>query len=264
MVKVFYHTVAAVEFTPVQTRKTFEEAIEQIAERIKLGEMRVGDRLPSERIVAAQMQISRPTLREAIRVLSRAGVIEVQSGPGGGMYVHSDVVPRELVGETSRLRLGEIAGVLEARRLFEPRVAQLAAAHAEEGDFEAMQETIDRQAAIVAGDPELARAEDLFLQLDFQFHLAIARATRNRTVQRMMRFLLRELEIARDMTLHEPLTPTWSVEIHVRTLEAIRRHDSDLIDVVMDEHLAKLEQTYEREGGRTLRPTPAFLLPSAT
>ena len=41
-------------FTPVQTRRTFEEAVEQIAEKIKLGELRVGDRLPSERALAAR------------------------------------------------------------------------------------------------------------------------------------------------------------------------------------------------------------------
>jgi DNA-binding FadR family transcriptional regulator len=64
-------------FKPVGTRRTFEEAVEQIADSIMVGDLHVGDRLPTERALAAQMQISRPTLREAIRLLADAGVLEV-------------------------------------------------------------------------------------------------------------------------------------------------------------------------------------------
>ena len=60
-------------FEPVSSRRTFEEAVEQIAERIKAGDLHVGDRLPSERELAALMRISRPTLREAVKVLAEAG-----------------------------------------------------------------------------------------------------------------------------------------------------------------------------------------------
>lgn len=248
------------EFSPVQTRRTFEEAVAQIAERIKLGELRIGDRLPSERQVAEQMGISRPTLREAARVLVKAGVLEVRPGSAGGMFVVGDVVPRDLVQRTSQLRLGEIGGVLEARRLFEPRVAQLAAAYATEDDLAALQETIERQRTLLRDDRMPQAAEDRFLQLDLQFHLGIAGATRNRTIVKLMRQLLRELEIARDMTLHEPLAPAWSVEIHERTLAAIRSGDLDVVGAVMDEHLGGLERTWQRESGRsTVRAVPDVL-----
>jgi len=68
---------AAVErsFEPVSTRRTFEEAVVQIAERVKLGELRPGDKLPSERDLAAQMRISRPTVREALRSLRAEHVL---------------------------------------------------------------------------------------------------------------------------------------------------------------------------------------------
>src|SRR4051812_12190955 len=102
---------SAALFTPVQTRRTFEEAGDQIAEKLKLGELHAGDRLPSERDLAAQMQISRPTLREAIKVLSESGVVEVKPGPSGGMFIASEFVPRELVRSRSHLRVGEVAGV---------------------------------------------------------------------------------------------------------------------------------------------------------
>ena len=93
-------------FTPVQTRRTFEEAAEQIADKVRIGALRVGDKLPGERALAAQMQISRPTLREAVKVLTDAGLLEVRRGPGGGMFVATDVVGVELVRQRSSLRLG--------------------------------------------------------------------------------------------------------------------------------------------------------------
>jgi GntR family transcriptional regulator, transcriptional repressor for pyruvate dehydrogenase complex len=250
-------------FEPVATRRTFEEAVEQIAEKIKAGDLHTGDRLPSERELAAQMRISRPTLREAIKVLTEAGVLEVRRGQSGGIFVASELIPRELLRSRQEIRFGEIAGVLEARRLLEPRVAQLAAVHATEDDFAAMAQTIERQRELAASDDFLSH-EDLFLQLDLKFHLALARATRNATIVGLMRTMLRQLEIARDMAMHAPLVPDWTIEIHERTLAAVRAADFPLIDEVMDEHLAQLEQIWERETGRGLvRTLPDFLQPVA-
>ncbi len=250
-------------FEPVATRRTFEEAVDQIAEKVKSGDLAVGDRLPSERELAAQMRISRPTLREAVKVLVEAGVLEVRRGQSGGIFVASELVPREILRAHSDIRVGEVAGVLEARRLLEPRVAQLAAVHAGEDDFAAMQSIIDRQREI-ARSSDFLKNEDLFLQLDLKFHLTIARASRNSTIVQLMRSLFKRLEIARDMAVHAPLVPDWVIEIHERTLTAIRAADFPLIDQVMDEHLAQLEQIWERETGRGLvRPLPDFLQPVA-
>ena len=239
-------------FTPVQTRRTFEEAADQIAEKVRTGELRTGDRLPGERSLATQMQISRPTLREAVKVLVDAGVLEVRRGPGGGMYVATDVVPTALVRHSASLRLAEIAAVLEARRLLEPQVAQLAALRATEEDLQAMARSIDAMRELVSDGWHL-RHEDRFLQLDVQFHLALARAAGNPTVETLMRTLLRQLEIARDMAMHVPLVPEWTIEIHERTLAALRSGDPDEVEAVMDEHLGQLERTYEGEPDRVVR-----------
>jgi DNA-binding FadR family transcriptional regulator len=234
-------------FTPVQTRRTFEEAAEQIADKVRIGELRVGDKLPGERALAAQMQISRPTLREAVKVLVEAGLLEVRRGPGGGMFVATDV-----------------AGVLEARRMLEPRVAQLAAVRATEEDFAALQRSIDAMRALVDAGRAL-KQEDRFLQLDVQFHLALARASGNATVESLMRVLFRQLEIARDMAMHLPLVPEWTIQIHERTVAAVRSGDLLEVEAVMDEHVGQLERTWEEETARALvRPLPDFLLPGAS
>jgi GntR family transcriptional regulator, transcriptional repressor for pyruvate dehydrogenase complex len=252
----------ALEFSPVRTRRTFEEAVDQIAERIKLGDLRPGDRLPSERELAAQMQISRPTVREALKVLQESGVIEVRPGSGGGAFVVDDRIPAELV-DRQEMRVGEVAGVLEARRLLEPRVAQLASLYATEDDFDVMRRAIDEQ-RVIAARPGFLDHEDRFLQLDLQFHLAIARATRNTTVVELVRQLLRKLEIARDLALHVELVPDWTIDVHERTLSAIRSGDPERIESVMDEHLGKVERLWEEHSGRALvRRLPDFLRPVA-
>ena len=229
-------------FTPVRTRHTFEEAAEQIADKVRAGELRSGDKLPPERDLAVTMEISRPTLREAVKVLVEAAVLEVRRGPGGGMFVASDVVPTELIRRRSELRRAEVAHVLEARRIVEPGVAKLAAARATEDDFAALERSIEAMHAIVVRGYR-ADDEDRFLQLDVQFHLAMARAAGNPTVETLMRTLFRQLEIARDMAMHLPTVPDWTIDIHQRTLEALRHGDEDDVQAVMDEHLGQLEKT---------------------
>lgn len=251
----------AVTFTPVRTRRTFEEALAQIAERIRHGELSIGDQLPSERLLAAQMQISRPTVREALKVLADSGVVEVRPGSKGGAFVASDYIPRDVLRRRTDLRVAEIGGVLEARRLLEPQVAMLAALHAREPDFEAMARTIDQQRRCAAGQEGMLAHEDRFLQLDLQFHLAMARATGNSTIVALMRSLVRRLEIVRDMAVHEATVADWVIDIHERTLAAIRDGDPELIYRVMDEHLGQLERVWQRESGRArLRPLPTTVL----
>ena len=229
-------------FTPVRTRRTFEDAAEQVADKVRSGELRIGDKLPAERELALQMEISRPTLREAVRVLVDAGMLEVRRGPGGGMFVASDVVPVDLVRQVSELRLGEAAAVLEARRLIEPQVARLAHERAGDEDLAPMERTIEVMRTIV-GRGYRPEDEDRFLQLDVQFHLALARAAANPTLETLLRIVFRQLEILRDMAMHVPAVPEWIIDIHTRTLAAVRTGDG--IDEVMEEHLGQLEQTWQ-------------------
>jgi DNA-binding FadR family transcriptional regulator len=242
-------------FDPVRTRRTFEEAVEQIADRVRLGELRAGDRLPSERDLAKLMQISRPTVREAIRVLADAGVVAVKSGAGGGIFVASEIAPASLLARESEERVDGIVVVLEARRAIEPQVAVLAGIHGTEEDFAAMARTIEHQRALLDDGGVLAH-EDRFLGLERQFHLAMARASGNPRLARIMRALIRDLEIARDMAMHVPLVADWTLDIHERTLAALRGGDRATIEEVMDEHLGRMEETWAAESG-TPRRVPA-------
>ena len=245
-------------FSPIRTPRASEAVTEQIVRAISEGDIDPGERLPSERTLAWQLEVSRPTLREAIKVLADAGVLEVTPGPGGGTSVVTDVVPPELRQPQHEIRIGEISAILEARRMIEPRVAQLAGVYSREDDFERMRRTIELMR-------ESSHEHDRFHQLDLRFHLNIARGTGNPTIIELSRQLLRELGAARHIALAGPHDPDWAVSVHESTLEAIMARDPVRIDAVMDEHLRYLENYWEEESGRAgLRQVPDFMLPHAS
>ena len=231
------------EFRSVTTLRTFEEAVEQIAYAVRVGDLTVGDRLPPERTLAATMEISRPTLREAVRLLVRAGVIRVDPGPAGGMFIISDSVPIELVQARVRLRINEVATVLEARRAFEPQTAQLAGLFGTETDFRLMRSTIEGQLAALGDRERLNQYEE-------RFHLYMARATGNPTIVEMTQALLRKLAIAWDIGKRLPHDDEAGIAVHQDTLRAIMSRDPDTIDHAMDIHLSLLEHLWEDETGR--------------
>jgi GntR family transcriptional repressor for pyruvate dehydrogenase complex len=237
--------------------KHVRDVVAQLSEAIQGGELRFGDRLPAERTLAAELDVSRTTLRKAIRQLAEAGVLQIRSGAGrrSGTIVRSELVPTELLRSTSSLPLGEISGVLQARRLLEPRVAQLAGFAATADDLAELEQVIELQRGAIEDIDQVRR-------LDPSFHLAIARATHNETVVMLMQALLQRLDLTRAVAVEEDEAER-TIEIHERTLAAIAGRDPYRIEVTMDEHLRILERTWQLESGHTLpRQVPDFLQPS--
>jgi GntR family transcriptional repressor for pyruvate dehydrogenase complex len=209
----------------------------QIADAIRNGELRRGDRLPSERLLAERMEVSRPTLREALKVLAHAGVVEARPGSTGGTFVVTEVIPAELFEETES-RVGEIPAVLEARRAIEPAVAKLAAKRATKTDIAAMRRIVKLQRD-AAGD--WAR----ITQLDNRFHRELARATKNPVVVSIMGGLSRQLEIARATRMAGSIPADEAVAVNEQTIDAIESGDEQRIEAVMDRHLRLLEQAWQ-------------------
>jgi GntR family transcriptional repressor for pyruvate dehydrogenase complex len=166
--------------------------------------------------------------------------------------VRSDVVPLGLIERPSDLKISEISAVLEARRLFEPAVAQLAGLYALEEDFEIIQSILGRQR-------DARRDRVRFIQLDIRFHLAIAAAAHNPIVVEQMRNLLHRLQVARELAIRDPHEPKHALELHERTLAAIMTRLPHEISEAMDEHLSYLERIWEEAHGRPLlRKMPNF------
>lgn len=240
----------------IEQRGSVRAVVEQIAQVIQSGELRIGDRLPPERTLAEQLSVSRVTVRKACHVLADAGVLEIRSGLGrrSGTVVRSELVPRGLLPGPRSIPFTEIWGVLEGRRLLEPRVAQLAGLRATAEDHGQLERILDLQRHAV-DDVQQVRL------LDPSFHLAIARATHNPTVVALMQGMLHRLELTRDVPV-EPGEAERTIAVHERTLAALVARDSHAIDIAMDEHLAIMEESWRAASGGTLPPgLPDFLHP---
>ncbi|MGH3087597.1 MAG: FadR/GntR family transcriptional regulator [Rubrobacteraceae bacterium] len=243
-------------FEPVRTRRAFEDVVGQVVDRIRSGELREGDMLPGEREMAAGMQVSRPTVRLALRELADAGVIEVRQGRSGGARVRSIWIPESLLEvDSPEWRADEIFGVLEARRAIEPRIAQLAALRATQEHFDEMRRSIELEtAASETGDWRKV------VQADLLFHRQMWRAAGNPHLEKMMAALSKDLIGALEMAMRTVEDRAWAVEIHERTLAVLMRGDTNETGEVMDEHMSYLEIICEDALGRKrIREVPSFL-----
>ncbi len=119
---------ASAVFSPVPVRNAFEVTVERLVQSVRLGVLRDGDRLPPERELADTFGVSRVTLREAIRALRDAGLVESRRGRGGGTFVVSPRPSRsKSAGALGRGLKYPLEDSLALRRVAEPGAAALAA-----------------------------------------------------------------------------------------------------------------------------------------
>lgn len=210
--------------------RLYQDLARRILAELASGEHQVGGRLPAERELAVKYNVSRPTVREAIIALEVQGIIEVRVGSGA--YVMR--LPSEMDVSGFGMTAFELT---EARLLFEGEAAALAASQAtveEISEIEALVEQIAQENANPKGAENADRA----------FHLAIARATRNSAILRVITSLwdLRETS-AEAALLHEKartanVKPV--VEEHSAIVEAMRRRDPAAARTAMRTHLASV------------------------
>jgi DNA-binding FadR family transcriptional regulator len=158
-------------FRPVRTGNAFEETVERLLQAIRLGVAGPGERLPAERELATRLNISRVTLREAIRALQEAGYVESRRGRYGGTFVN-ETIPRGK--PASEIKPGELDDVLTMRRVLEVGAAESAAARTlTQGDRTYLRDQLSD-----------ARKGDLseYRRKDSRLHLAIAEVAASPTL----------------------------------------------------------------------------------
>lgn len=162
---------------PVQTKRASEEIYAQIRQLIIEGEILPGERLPSERKMMEMMHRSRPTIREAMRMLEREGYIKIYSGSSGAVVqelnVDNAVQSLETIMQFQRLTM---ENVLEFRQMTESVAAKLAAERRTSDDVKKMAELLRRAEDSIRESPD--KPEE-FINYDLQFHLLLASATGN-------------------------------------------------------------------------------------
>ena len=161
-------------FGPATTKRASQVIYDQICGKILSGELKPGDRLPSERCLAEQFQRSRPSVREALRMLQQDGLLEITVGSSGGAVVRGVSLktaeePLKKIVDCGVINLEEL---VEYRHINDRGCARLAAVHCTDEDAQKIQEILDHAKASI--DDPLS-----FQKYDIAFHSALAVASHN-------------------------------------------------------------------------------------
>ncbi|MBS0328022.1 MAG: FadR family transcriptional regulator [Proteobacteria bacterium] len=223
--------------TAVEPRRLYRQIADQLAQLIASGEYPPGSRLPAERELAAQLRVSRTSVREAIISLEMSGLVEVRVGTG--VFV---VAPAAGIA-----RAGSDGGpgpfeLLAARSLVEGEIAAVAAAKAEAGDAAALRESVARMDAGL-DDFQAREAEDR------AFHLCIARITGNGSLELVVEGLWNQragLWGRLQQHFHTRELAVQTVRDHAAIARAIAAHDAEGARAAMHRHLARVARQFQR------------------
>lgn len=209
---------------PVETHRASEAIYEQIKELIVQGQLKPGDRLPSERSLIEVMGRSRPTVREALRMLEREGFIRTIPGGSGAVVqqLSTDIVAQSLdtmlqVGQVTLTELGEF------RINNDVTVARWAAQRRTQSDIDALKSILDQMEQCIQ-----RRDWEGFLELDPEFHYQLACAGKN-TVSAIMSRVLSQLSTPisvkhilgqSERGTEQQILNIW--DMHKRIFEAVR------------------------------------------
>lgn len=217
------------DFETVRRDKVYEGVAEQI-ERLILKKLQPGDKLPSERELAARLRVSRSSIRDAIRSLELMGMVEPRQGAGTIVrQISSDSFVNPLANALKRK--GELIGeLLDFRMMLEPPLAARAATRASADEISEMEEILERQ------EEKLRRGESTIVE-DSEFHYAVALASGNTVVRKVLNTLMHLLRDSRERSLQVEGRPQKSLAGHRRILAAINRHDAEAASVAMRRHI---------------------------
>ncbi len=226
-------------FKPIKPKKVSSQIADQIRESILAGDFSPGDKLPPERELAEMFGVSRPSVREALNILSSAGL--VMSYQGGGTVVLSlvDAGQGNALSELIRSQQERALEVIEVRKCMESWTAYYAAQRALPEDLRRMEEIVVSMEKNLAGQ---LPSEDL----DANLHIVIARATHNIVWLHLMQSLFDAMkEFQRGVWRAVYLTPedhNLLYTHHAGIVAAIRARDAEGARSAMMDHLTFAEQ----------------------
>jgi GntR family transcriptional repressor for pyruvate dehydrogenase complex len=225
-------------YVPIQSVKVFEQVAEQIEKRILDGELRCGDRLPTERDLAEQFHVSRTAVREAMKILAQRGLVDMRPGRGTIVIDGAHEAMQESINLAMKLKLGEVGGsdnLVEVREILETEIAALAAARATEKEIDAMRE------AVKVMDESLNDA-DAFIAADNNFHEALAQGTQNTLILILVNSIVNLLSEQRKLIFEIEGGPERGQIHHKRILESIIRRDPQAARSDMRSHLQQVRE----------------------
>lgn len=219
---------------PIKTRKIYEQIADQIGQLVAEGQLKPGDRLPSERELVEQFKVSRASIREAISALEMMGLVEVRSGEGTYIrQINMDSVVAPLAWMLF-IDKDTVQELYEARKILEVQAAGLAAERAEEEEIQDLYEVLE----VMQRDLKMQRLGE---DSDYNFHYAVARATHNKILIRLMNTISdtmrKTLKTSLSRLYEDRNTPERLYKEHYSIYEAIKNHDVENAQKRMLDHL---------------------------
>ncbi|MFO7599769.1 MAG: FadR/GntR family transcriptional regulator [Candidatus Desulfacyla sp.] len=224
-------------FKPIKTSRVFEDVLVQLKEAILLGAYKSGDKLPSERELTLQFQISRGVVREAIRALELSGFVVMRQGPAGGAFV-TDLSFNQVGNAFLDLFLASkvsMAEVAQVRSHVEPKVAQLAALHITPA-YQALLEKAEEAEFVTP-----TSYEDRIIRLT-EVHRVLAQICGNHFFEAIVRSMLKltaEVVLAVEPD-HEALHNPGE---HRAIIDAVIKGDGEAASREMKQHLKRLSDS---------------------
>jgi DNA-binding FadR family transcriptional regulator len=239
--------------SPPTYRNKSEQIAEALTGRILNSGLKPGDMLGTEAELLADYDVSRPTLRESLRMLQAQGVVALRPGPGGGVAVGSPSINSLAHALSVFLYLQNVpfGAVLKAREVIEPALAYEAALNGTEAEFDEMAESIRRMQA----SPD----QDGFIQENRVFHEIIARISRNKVLESFWAAISLLASGEQHGISYSFGNRMHVVEAHEEILRACRGREAAVAAARMAAHVGELEHLVRRRF-RALLDEPTRML----
>lgn len=222
-------------FTPIKSTKVYEQVIEQIKDMIDKGTLKKGDKLPSERNLVQQLEVSRASIREALRALEVIGLIECRQGEGSYIKTSFQDNLFEPLSIMFMLEGSNQEEIWELRKIMEVEAVGLAAKRITSGQLNELREITERFMKS-EGDEEAVTAE-----IDKEFHYKIAECSGNvlifdilKTVATLVDHFIKD---ARQLIIVHEGNKEILFSQHNEIYLSIERHSSADARKAMREHL---------------------------
>lgn len=238
------------KFKPIKQTRVSEEVAEQLKQSILSGDFKSGDKLPSERELMEEFQVSRVAIREALRLLEKTGFIETRQGATGGAYI-IELSFENLANAFLDLFLADKISIPElcnVRTLIEPEVARLAAINITE-DYKVKLRNIMELEEL----PVKSQADDI--EVKTMAHAVLAEICGNRFLEALVKSLMRVTrKVVEEVSPNE--TSLHPAGMHRPVVEAVINRDPERAAQAMSIHalefgaiMMDMEKTYRRELG---------------
>ena len=179
------------ELQPIVTKKVYQEIIAQFVEMLRNDQIKIGEKLPSERILAQRFRVSRPSVREALRVMETIGLIEIRAG-GGAYVTELNIAPfLNMFAPLIVKHQGFELELLDLRELLEVKAVGLAASCCDSESADYLLEPISRMSeALEINDPNMGA------KFDIEFHTRIFKKCNNFILQKASEFVNSLIQIS--------------------------------------------------------------------